>query len=216
VSETVSDSPGSVVAIGAELATENGLSYIPLNLENNRAALRFASELKDEPGIRFGANDEVKLGRWFVCAVGPSEVEPAAVEGVGVREGSGEVNGEMNPAQQLGAAHPAGAAHWAVVDGEDEAERLPGEAAEGGGVEVESRGGGGGVGGGGGGGEREEGRVGGEGVGADFAEARGGGGVHPGEWRGFCWRGKFESQRFHYETHEGTRIHCNEEEKKKV
>lgn len=68
----MSDSPGSVVAIGAELATENGLSDISLNLENNWAALRFASELKDEPGIRFRPNDEVKLGRWFGCGVGPS------------------------------------------------------------------------------------------------------------------------------------------------
>lgn len=115
------------------------------------------------------------------------------MEGVGVRKGSGEVNGEMNPAQQLGAAHPAGTAHWAVVDGDDEAERLYREAAEGGGVEVEGRGGGGGVGGGGRSGEREEGCMGGEGVGADFAEARGGGGMDPGEWRGFGRRGKFQS-----------------------
>ena len=203
----MSDSPGSVVAIGAELATENGLSYVSLNLENDWTAFRFAAELKDEPGVRFGPDDEVKLSRGFVSTVGPSEVEPAVVEGVGVREGSGEVNGEMNPAQQLGAAHPAGAAHWAVVDGEDEAEGLSGEAAEGCGVEVEGWGGGGGVGGGGRGGEREEGRMGGERVDADFAEAWGGGGVHAGEWRWFGRRGKFESERFDDETNEGTRIH---------
>lgn len=98
------DWPGSVVAIRTELATENGLSYISLNLENHGAAFRFASELKDEARVRFGADHEVKLGGWFIIIiiiiVGPTtEVEPAVMEGVGVREGSGEVNGEVEAAQ---------------------------------------------------------------------------------------------------------------------
>ena len=73
------------------------------------------------------------------------ELEPAIVESVGAREGSGKVNGDDDAADELGGGDAAGLAHAAVVDGDGEGEGLAGEAAECGGVEVEAGGGGGGV-----------------------------------------------------------------------
>lgn len=72
-------------------------------MENHGAAFRFTSELKDEARVRFGPDNEMKLGGGFIVIVGPTptEVEPAVVEGVGAgaREGSGEVYGEVEAAQ---------------------------------------------------------------------------------------------------------------------
>ncbi|KOM43799.1 hypothetical protein LR48_Vigan05g140400 [Vigna angularis] len=64
----------------------------------------------------------------------------------------------------------AGTFHWTVVDEENGDERLSEETTEGDGVEVKGWGRGGGVEGGGRGREREEGRMGGEDIGADFVE----------------------------------------------
>lgn len=92
------NSPKSGVTVGTELAAKNGLSYIPaLNLENHWATLRFATELKNEPGIGFGPDRHVQP-RGGLVPVGP-EVHPPVVDHPGAGAGGVEVNAEVDPAQ---------------------------------------------------------------------------------------------------------------------
>lgn len=104
-----------------------------------------------------------------------AELHPSGVENRLPGVGTGEVEGDLDAAEELAGGDAAGAAHAAGVDGDAEEEVAGGgEAAEGGGVEVEAAGGGGGGVGGrvaGGGGEREESRLGGEVLEAELAEA---------------------------------------------
>lgn len=135
--------PGSRVSVCAELTTKDRLSYIILlNLKNHRATLRFAPELKNEPRVRFGPDNDVKSRVRFVnlvrFAVLFFEPEPAAVERDGARERGGEVDGEVDPADEFRGGDAACAGGAAGVDGEAESERSNGEAAERGGVEVEA------------------------------------------------------------------------------
>lgn len=125
-----------VAAIGTELAAENRLPNIPLNLENDRAALRFTTEVENEPWVRFRPDQKVK--QWRGLMVVAVEFEPAIVEGIGRREGSWELNGEEDMAQKLGTTDATIAAHWADINGDGEDDGLAGEAAESCGVEVES------------------------------------------------------------------------------
>lgn len=87
------------------------MADIPLNLENDGAALRFAAELEYEPGIGFRLDQKVKKGRGLTVrfiivpatASAPStqfEFEPPIVEGVGARGGlGGQLDGEDCAAQ---------------------------------------------------------------------------------------------------------------------
>lgn len=125
-----------------------------------------------------------------------SQAEPAGVEGAGAGERGGEVEGEVEAAEEFGGGDAAGAGGAAGVDGEAEGERFGGEATERAGVEVEARGGGCGFGVGvAGGGRREWKKRGlrGEIGDADLAEAWGSGRVDAGDrWR-FGGGGKVES-----------------------
>ena len=57
--------PGSLIAVAggseAELAGEDGLTDVALNLEHLRTALRLAVELKDESRVGLGPHVQVKL-----------------------------------------------------------------------------------------------------------------------------------------------------------
>lgn len=140
--------PGPRVPIGIELAAEDRLLYIPLNLEHNRAALRLSPELEHEPGLRLGPDHQVEPGaRLVVQFRALTKLHPPAVEHPRPgRAGPLEAHTEPDAAQQLAAHDTARVAGAATVDGDTEGGGPTGEAAESGGVEVEC---GGRVGGGG-------------------------------------------------------------------
>lgn len=214
------DSPGSAVPVGAELAAEHGLPDVaPLDLVHDRAELRLAAELEQEPRVGLRPDHQVEPRGRGLAGGGP-ELQPPALEDDGPGLGPVEPDADQDPPEQLlPAADPAGAApHPARVDGDAEGAGLAGEPAQRRGVEVEARGGGGGVrrgvvgggrGGGGGGGEREEGGLRGEVLEAELAEARGGGGVHPAAGDGGLGRvdGELQRQGLDDQAHEGARIH---------
>lgn len=187
------NSPGPGVPVRTERAAENRLPYVPLNLENNRATLRFATELEHEPGIRFRPDHYVKSSRGLVRLV--PQLHPAGLEHAGPALGALQVDADVDPSQQLPAADAARAAHAARVNRHTERDGLAGESAEGGGIEVKTRGGGGGVRRrvAGRGAEREEGILGREVLDPDLAEARSGGWMDP--WTGrFCRLWELQSQ----------------------
>lgn len=141
--EARKNSPRSLVPVGAKLAAENRLPYIPLNLENHRAALRFTPELEHEPGIRFGPNRQVKPRRRALRL--PPQLHPPVLKNRRPRLRPVQPHADVDFPQQLPARDPARAAHAAGVHRHAEGHLFAGEAAEGGGVEVELGGGGGGV-----------------------------------------------------------------------
>ncbi|KAG2372252.1 uncharacterized protein HKW66_Vig0208800 [Vigna angularis] len=111
--------------------------------------------------VRFTDMNSISWSDGLVVLWGPARLR-SAVEGIRVREGKGETERTR-------------------MKGFPERWR---KAEEDGSVKMEGRDAGGGVVGGGRGREREDGYMGGERVDVDFAEARGGGGMQPGELRG--------------------------------
>lgn len=129
--------PWSWVSVSAELATENGLSDISLDLENHGTTLRFTTELENEPGIRFRTDRQVNpSGGFFRLA---PEFQPPVAEDNGLRVSPSEVHYDIEPAKQLARADPARAAHAARVDGHSEGDGLVRKATERCGVEVEAQ-----------------------------------------------------------------------------
>lgn len=103
----------------------------------------------------------------FIIRTSASELLPPALEQNRFRLGPTEINRDLHDAEQLPGGDPAGLPHSAGEHGELESGGLFGEAAEGGGIEVEGFGGGEGVRGRGivvlgkgGGAEREKGSLG--------------------------------------------------------
>lgn len=115
--------PGSLIPVTgvseAELAGEDGLSDIALNLEHLRATLRLAIELEDESGIGLCPDIQVEVsGRAFGLF---SDGNPAIVEHCGLGFGAGELqrNGDL-PKEPPG-VDAAGGAPPAGVDRDSEA-----------------------------------------------------------------------------------------------
>lgn len=133
-----------MVAVRAELATENWLPDVFLDLKHHRTALRFTSELENIPGVRFGANGDMQFcRRTFVTGTisssGPTEIHPSVL----VHRRSGlsptHVNAQPNRAEQLPARDAAGPAHPADKDGDlENNDRLGGEPTECGGIQMEA------------------------------------------------------------------------------
>lgn len=103
-----------------ELAGENWLSDVALDLKNLWTTLRFAVELKDKSRIRFGFNIQVKLSRGGFGLI--IESNPAIVEDDGVGLSSREIQGDGEFTQEPAGVKAAGGGGAASVDGNLEAE----------------------------------------------------------------------------------------------
>ena len=85
--------PGSGVPVRTKLAAENRLPNIVLNLENNRATLRFTAEVENEAGIRFWAEQYMYPSRVI------PQLHPTILEHCGPGQSSLQVYTDVEPAQ---------------------------------------------------------------------------------------------------------------------
>lgn len=135
--------PGPRIPIGTELAAENRLPDIALDLENHRATFRFSTELENEARVGFGPDNQVEAGRDFILFF--PQFNPPVVEYSGSTVSAVESHRDPNPAEELARIHPARVPHPPRENRETHHERLAREATERRRVQVEAGGRRGGV-----------------------------------------------------------------------